>query len=72
MWNTVAPDYFRTLRIPLASGRAFEGRDDEAGAPVAIVNTTLAERFWHDAASALNRSTAPCAAPAAPACLSAS
>jgi predicted permease len=53
MSNTVGPDYFRTLRIPLMAGRAFEDRDDESGAPVAVVNDTLAERFWGGAANAI-------------------
>ncbi|HEX7136273.1 MAG TPA: ADOP family duplicated permease, partial [Vicinamibacterales bacterium] len=46
MNNTVGPDYFRTLRISMLAGREFEDRDDEKGAPVAIVNSTLARRFW--------------------------
>ena len=46
MSNMVGPEYFRTLRIPLVAGREFEDRDDLHGAPVAIVNTTLAERYW--------------------------
>ena len=45
-YQSVSADYFRALRIPLHSGRTFADRDD-AGAPtVAIVNQTLAERFW--------------------------
>ena len=55
MWNTVDSDYFRTLRIPLAAGREFEAHDDETGAPVAVVNTTLAQRFWGGAANALGK-----------------
>jgi predicted permease len=55
MFNAVAPDYFRTLRIPLVAGRAFEDRDDETGAPVAVVNRTLAQRFWGSAANAIGR-----------------
>ena len=55
MFNVVARDYFRTLRIPMVAGRAFEDRDDEHGAPVAIVNRTLAERFWGDARTAVGR-----------------
>ncbi len=55
MSNTVGPDYFRTLRIPLMTGRAFEDRDDESGAPVAVVNDTLAERFWGGAANAIGK-----------------
>lgn len=46
MFNTIGPDYFRTLRIPVLAGRAFEDRDEEGAEPVAVVNRTLAERFW--------------------------
>ena len=46
MSNTVGSDYFRTLRITVTAGREFEDRDDETGAPVAVVNATLAQRFW--------------------------
>jgi predicted permease len=53
MSNTIAPDYFRTLRIPLKAGREFQDLDDESGVPVAIVNTTLAQRFWGGAEKAL-------------------
>ncbi len=55
MSNTIGPDYFRTLRIPLVAGRAFEDRDDADAAPVAVVNNTLAQRFWGGAANALNK-----------------
>ena len=55
MWNTVGSDYFRTLRISLTAGREFEERDDETGAPVAVVNTTLAQRFWGSAANAIGK-----------------
>jgi predicted permease len=54
-YNTIAPDYFRTLRIHLASGREFDNRDNESGAPVAIVNRTLAERFWGNADAAIGK-----------------
>jgi macrolide transport system ATP-binding/permease protein len=55
MSNTVGPDYFRTLRISLVAGRAFEDRDDETGAPVVVVNNTLAQRFWNGAPNAIGR-----------------
>jgi putative ABC transport system permease protein len=55
MSNTIGPDYFRTLRIPLMAGRAFEDRDDETAAPVAVVNSTLAQRFWGSAAHAIGK-----------------
>ena len=44
--NQVAPDYFRTLGIPLLMGREFDERDI-AGAPrVAIVNETFARYYF--------------------------
>jgi predicted permease len=47
--NAVGPGYFETLRIPILAGRPF-GPQDRAGAPrVAIVNETLARRYWPDA-----------------------
>lgn len=53
--NTVAPDYFRTLRIPLLAGREFEERDGLNAAPVIVVNRTFAERFWGSAAEAIGK-----------------
>lgn len=44
--QSVSPDYFRTLGIPLKRGRIFTARDNAAGAPpVMIVNETLARRM---------------------------
>jgi predicted permease len=44
--NWVAPGYLDTLRIPLLRGRDF-AETDTGGAPlVAIVNETMAARFW--------------------------
>jgi predicted permease len=56
MSNTVGPDYFNTLRIPMIAGREFHDRDDPSAAPVVIVNHTFAKRFWTDATAALGRS----------------
>jgi predicted permease len=44
--NSVGPDYFATLRIPIVRGRAFDRRDTSDSTRVAIVNETLAARFW--------------------------
>ena len=46
-FSRIAPDYFRTLKIPLLRGRDFTPSDlAAAAAPVAIINETLARRFW--------------------------
>jgi predicted permease len=46
-FNVVSPDYFRTLGVPLLSGRAFDQRDRLDKAPVAIVDQSLAQHNWH-------------------------
>jgi putative ABC transport system permease protein len=43
----VTPDYFRSMGIPLLRGRSFNDHDDVSGQPVAIINQTAAERFFH-------------------------
>jgi predicted permease len=53
--NAVASGYFRALRIGFKAGRAFEDRDDERAAPVAVVNETFARRFWGGAPNALGK-----------------
>ena len=55
MYNTIGPDYLHTLRIGLPFGREFRDGDDGNAAPVAIVNTTLAEKFWGGGANAMGR-----------------
>jgi putative ABC transport system permease protein len=42
----VSEDYFSTLGLPIVSGREFARTDDENGAPVAIINETMAAKFW--------------------------
>jgi predicted permease len=51
----VSPDFFRTLRIPLLQGRAFNEQDRPESPRVAIVNEALALRLWPDR-SAVGRS----------------
>ena len=43
--NTVSPDYFRVMNVPLLTGRWFT-RGDEFGAPVAIITVASAKKFW--------------------------
>jgi predicted permease len=45
--NLVEPGYFQTLRIPLLRGRAFASGDSENAPRVAVVNETMARRFWN-------------------------
>jgi predicted permease len=42
----VFPGYFEALGIPLVRGRYFEQRDNEKGAPVAIIDETMAKTYW--------------------------
>jgi predicted permease len=43
--NTVTPDYFRTMGIPMRAGSDFVALDDTATPPQAIVNEELVHRF---------------------------
>jgi putative ABC transport system permease protein len=45
LW-VVSPGFFKTVRASLLSGREFTAADDQAGAPVAIINRTLAHRYF--------------------------
>jgi len=45
-YSIVSPKYFETLRIPLLDGRDFRDQDDGKSLGVAIVNETMAKRFW--------------------------
>jgi macrolide transport system ATP-binding/permease protein len=45
-YNEVGPVYFVTMGIPLVSGREFNRADDEKSVPVAIVNETMAAKYW--------------------------
>jgi putative ABC transport system permease protein len=47
-FNVVTPDYFRTLGIPVFSGRSFDGRDRPDKLLVAIVNQSLVRHQWHE------------------------
>jgi predicted permease len=45
-FNAVAPDFFSTLRTPLLAGRDFDVTDRSGSAPVAIINESLARKFF--------------------------
>jgi putative ABC transport system permease protein len=45
-YRQITPEYFRALGATLTDGRAFTADDDGRRARVALVNETLARRFW--------------------------
>jgi len=45
-FNCIGPGHFSNLRIPLLRGREFTLADNEAGPKVAIVNQTLAQKYF--------------------------
>jgi predicted permease len=46
-WQVVGPNYLHTLGIPLTKGRDLAAQDlDPASAPVAVINETMAARYW--------------------------
>jgi len=46
IYNVVSPGFFETFGYPLRAGRDFTERDDSSAAPVVVVNSELAERYW--------------------------
>lgn len=46
MDNFVDPDYLGTMKIPLIRGRGITEFDNESSTHVAVINQTMAQRFW--------------------------
>jgi len=44
--NFISPEYFSVLRIPLSQGRVWDHTETMRGAPVALINQTLARQVW--------------------------
>jgi putative ABC transport system permease protein len=45
-YRSVSPDYFRVMEIPLVEGRVFTEADGAQVPQVAVVNQTVARRYW--------------------------
>jgi putative ABC transport system permease protein len=48
-FRMATPEYFAAMKIPLMRGRLFDDSDRPGSTPVAILSTTLAQRYWGDA-----------------------
>ena len=46
IYNSVGPDYFAAMAIPMVAGREFADTDTAKSAKVVVVNETLAQHFW--------------------------
>lgn len=46
LFNIVSEDFFPTLGVPLLKGRGFTPGDRNETTPVAVIDETMAERFW--------------------------
>jgi len=46
--NMVSPAYFETMGVRVLRGRAIDDGDTEEADPVAMINETMAQRFWPD------------------------
>jgi predicted permease len=45
-YNEVSPEYLATMGISLVSGREFMRADNETAPPVAVVDETMAAKYW--------------------------
>jgi len=45
-WHPIGADYFKVLQAAMVRGREFSDLDSASGAPVALINETMARRYW--------------------------
>jgi len=53
--SRVGPHYFETIGTRIVAGRPIDERDTEPSQQVAVVNETIARRYWKSAESAIGR-----------------
>ncbi len=46
LYNIVSPEYFAALEVPILRGRGFNATDRDGSPLVAMIDETMAERFW--------------------------
>lgn len=51
LFNVVSEDYFQTLGVALVEGRPFARSDTDNSPPVAIIDETMAARYWPGASA---------------------
>jgi predicted permease len=44
--NFISPEYFQVLRIPVTQGRPWSRDETMRGAPLAVINQTMARQYW--------------------------
>jgi len=45
-WQPIGSEYFKVLRVPVVRGREFSDLDTLSSPPVALINATMAKRYW--------------------------
>ncbi|HEU0185365.1 MAG TPA: ABC transporter permease, partial [Blastocatellia bacterium] len=45
-YNTVSPNYFSALNVPLLRGRAFSEEDVNTGSPLVVITESMARAYW--------------------------
>jgi len=58
-FSVVGPDYFETMGTRIVAGRAINGRDTDSSPKVAVINQTMARRYWQTPERAIGRKFTP-------------
>ena len=59
MMSVVGPDYFETMGTRIVAGRAINSHDTDSSPLVAVINETMARRYWQTSERAIGRKFAP-------------